>query len=730
MLMCNQNIVMKQFLKYTKSVLVLTTMAMTMLLPVACSDDIADEDIYTAKKSRLSDWLQENPEFSEFAAIVEKAGRMPLFSTYGTYTCFAPTNEAVRNYYAATGLSLDKLSREDCDTIVCTSVIDQRYFFLDFKEMLEQVSNEASSDDKTTFLATPNLLGRYLSIEPILVPVREEEADSELKSDSDYVYRINRSGVTIYALRNDSVLNGVVHPVDAMITASSLTLPMLLDEDPNITIFNLALQMTGLDKQMHRIKDSSYDPYYWRDDRKMEGLYSTGAQQDYCHVPQERRFGFTAFCVPDSVLREQYGITTWEGLYDYACKIYPDGVDEDYYGKEPEALKDERNPLHKLIAYHLLNRKLTPAYITTDCTVLHTLVNSTEWYSTMSPLSTMKIEKVAASFNKFRGDAKPNTLYINRMYDPQRPSLKARGAIVSTSLPSGLIQEGVNGIYYYIDRLVDYGQETQAVVFNTRMRVDLFTIFPEPINNNQRAAPLHTWGNLPTEDPDADAKNYIYPPGYLDNVDMNEDGDFFLQGCRNYFWSYEGDEFNLRSDNDSYDITFNLPSVPSGQYQIRLGFTAMARRGIAQFYIDGIPQGIPLDMRQTNEDIFKQRIGGWKEIPDGVLSAQKKEELDQVKKDMHNLGWYHGPRSFRFVSQGALKNDLDLKESSSGSAARTAIIVRRVIYEGYLDGNKQHTMRIRSVMAIGGAELMIDYLEFVPKSVYGVDNEEAAEDDL
>jgi hypothetical protein len=262
--------------------------------------------------------------------------------------------------------------------------------------------------------------------------------------------------------------------------------------------------------------------------------------------------------------------------------------------------------------------------------------------------------------------------------------------------------------------------------------MDLFSIFPEPINNNQRAAPGKTWGNLPTEDPNADAKNYIYPPGYLDNVELAEDGDFFLQGCRNYFWSYEGDEFNLRSDNDSYDITFNLPSVPSGKYQIRLGFTAMARRGIAQFYIDGIPQGTPLDMRQTNENIFKQRIGGWQEIPDGTLTAARKEQLDQVKKDMHNLGWYHGPRSFRMPNngQGSLKNDLELREGNSYGASQRANIVRKVIFEGQLDEDKQHTMRIRSVMAIGGAELMIDYIEIVPNSVYSVDNDDAAEDDL
>ena len=64
----------------------------------------------------LSDYLRNNSDFSDFAAIVEKAGKMELLSTYGTYTCFAPTNEAIKSYLTAHGLSsIDALSREDCD---------------------------------------------------------------------------------------------------------------------------------------------------------------------------------------------------------------------------------------------------------------------------------------------------------------------------------------------------------------------------------------------------------------------------------------------------------------------------------------------------------------------------------------------------------------------------------------------------------------------------------------
>ena len=711
----------------------------------SCNDDIATDDLYTYKAEMLSDWLRNNKDFSEFAAIVEKAGKMDLFSTYGTYTCFAPTNAAVKEYLASIGLSsVDQLSVEDCDTLTRTAVLDRMYFTTELGEELAQAADEESATTlKSAWLASTNLLGRYLSIEAVPITVEKEDIDGTIKEVPAMTYRINKSGVIIYALQNDSVENGVVHPVDGLLASSSETLPVLLKNDPHVSLFNLCLEMTGLDKKMYRIKDASFDPYYWRDEKKMERDkgYWTGAQYDYCHVPDERRFGYTAFFVPDSILENysQYSaetgwnrdIKTWEDLYDYACFVYPEGAGESYYGKDAQSLKDERNPLYRLISYHLMDRKGVYNKLYTNCSVYHALVNSTEWYSTMCPLATLKVEHIAATVNKFRGDAKPNTLYLNRMYDPARPALTNRGAIVSPSVAPECTQEAINGIYYYIDRIIDYGQKTHATVFNARMRIDLYTLFPELMNNDMRTT--RTWGNLPTEDPNADARNYIFPPGYLDNVELDEDGDFFLQNCRNYFWSYEGDELNLRSDNDTYDITFNLPSVPSGQYQIRLGFCAMATRGIAQFYIDNIPQGIPLDMRNTDDGIFAQRIGGWVSIPGtGTPTGSAKLRIDQSKKDMHNLGWYHGPRSTRYVSTGAgsVKNDLELSTTNSTAASEAARNPRKVIYEGYLDGAKQHTMRIRSVMAIGGAELMLDYLEIVPKSVYGVDSEDAAEDDL
>lgn len=694
--------------------LIKASLLFMVALPVALvscyDDDLPPESLYTYQNDMMSDYLKKNSRFSEFAKIVEKAGRMDLLSTYGTYTCFAPTNEAVAEFLQERGLSsIDGLSPEDCDSITCTALIDKIYYLVDL--------------DGRTSLRENNLMGSSVTVEAVMVP-HDASLDDNIEADSVCTYRLNRSGMIIYELCNDSVENGVVQPVDKVVSWSNQTLPYVMKEDTTISIFNTCLALTGLDQEMQRVQDLSYDPRYWREEKKMEGLYYSGAQWDYCHVPDQRNYGYTAFTVPDSILAEVYHINTWQDLYAYACDIYSPGKTPDNFGFSEEALTKPENPLRKLIAYHLLDRKGMYDKLYTNCTVFRRQINPVEWYSTMNPNSTLKVEYVYGA-NKFRGDSEVNQLYINRMYDPDRTQLSMRGAIVSKSVAPGLTQLARNGIYYYIDRLIDFGQETQDKVFNARMRIDFYTLFPEFMNNDLRTE--LTGGRGAPEDPDADAKNYIFPIGYCDNVEVEEDGDFIYQGCRNYYWSYEGDEVNLRSDNESYDITFQLPSVPSGQYQIRLGFTAMRHRGIAQFYIDGIAQGIPLDMRSPQSADFEREKRGWQNY-----SSLSGEALDQCKKDMHNGGWYHGPLGVRYVTTGqnSLKNDNLLSTSNSAPFADGCGLLRKVIFEGFLDNNVKHTMRIRSVLSIGGAELMMDYIEIVPKSVYGIEGEGKGEDDL
>ncbi|MCR4994809.1 MAG: fasciclin domain-containing protein [Bacteroidales bacterium] len=678
---------------------------------VSCGDDMTDDSYYTFTGEMLSDYLQ-NPEhdFTQFAEIVKRAGKMDLFSAYGTYTCLAPTDSAVSLFLEEHGYaSVDDIPTEICDTIVCTSVFANGvYSTVDFSGI--------------TSTSAPNMLNNYLQVDEVMDDVDEY-------GDTIYTYRFNESGSIILQMANDSVENGMVHPVDEVIMASAGELPDLMAKDSTVSIYSLALRSCGIDRKLRLLKDPSWN---WDEHVDRENLYHSDNHDNWCHVPEERRYGFIAFMVPDSIVREKLGLdatadnsTALEKLYEYAVSHYTDNLTKKYASTAEGMadLEDEHNPLNRMMCYHLLPFNTTREMLTTICTLDTRLVNPVEWYRTMDEMSTLKMETLKLRSTYDNSDTKMNDLFINRNYnDGTSETQKMRGARVSTM--SGIKNAAANGRYFYIDDIIAYDDETKEKVFNTRIRVDLYNLFPELFSNNIRKQDTWTYYASTDKTKGIPGENFIFPIGYLDNVDMNADGDFIYQGARNWYWSYEGDEFNLRSDNNSYDITFRLPNVPTGTYQVRMGFCLIPSRGIGQFYLDGKPQGIPLDMR-SNDDTWATKYG-WKAL--SSYSASQSEEKEAMKKNLHNQGWYHGPLSvFSMAGSGHKDGQLSSKGDIFSNQHRT---IRRVIASNYtLSEEKIHTMRIKSVLALGGAELMIDYIEIVPKSVYGVDTDGKGEDD-
>jgi hypothetical protein len=180
------------------------------------------------------------------------------------------------------------------------------------------------------------------------------------------------------------------------------------------------------------------------------------------------------------------------------------------------------------------------------------------------------------------------------------------------------------------------------------------------------------------------------------------------------------DEFDLYGD---YDFRFRLPPVPfDGEWQIRLGFTAQDTRGVAQIYVDDVPQGIPLDMTwDLSTDYY---IGDDYITSISTYDGMSDEDKAEYQKELKNLGVYAYPRT-------VFRNDGN--SGNIGWDCVSKICIRRVISQTYLDSTIDHYMRIR--VASDGSqgnknEFALDFLELVPKSVYGTDGEGNMEDDL
>lgn len=694
----------------------LAALALTLGLG-SCSDDIPADKYYTFTGEMLSDYLKSRGEYSEFVAIINRAqysqrgvNLMDLISTYGQYTCFAPDNEAVQAYLKANGYaSVQDIPADICDTIARTHLVGGRAF--------GTVDMQGS-----TSLSSVNMNDRYLQVQEAYAYIEQGDTVYTIdtlaivgKEDLRTSYRINRSGYLRFDHVNDSVENGIVHGVSAVVASSNQTVVDLLEENPSVSLFARALEATGLSTHIRsKVKDSSWNPDLY----EPRSVYS-GAQWDYCHIPETKKYGFTIFACPDQVLKEKYGITDLQTFYNYARGIYGGDALDVTDAANAVALTGKDSPLRRLLAYNILRTKGMYADLTSITTIETTLVNPTSWYPTVDTLTLMKIERLTVSrFIGYGQNDKRNDIYLNRG-DMNRGDYTP-GVHVNREVEGDYVNEGLNGVYYTTDGLVDYGAQTKQNIFNTRMRIDLYYIFPELMSNSIRDGRTNNrMADSNNPDKSVTSPNYWFPNGYLDNVKVNDDGIFLFQSQHNTYWSYEGDEFNLASDVNSYDITFNLPSVPSGTYQIRLGFAPMPTRGICQFYLDGEPQGIPFDMRDNN---FTARTGYFA-LTSNSYSA---EEQEAAKKNMHNLGWYHGPRSvFSIVGEG----HLDGSNVAKSFFCNNSHTMRYVLCTANLDETKQHTVRVKSVWAVGTALVMLDYLELVPKSVYGVEGTGKAEDD-
>ena len=654
----------------------------------SCSDEPDSSNFYTFKGEMMSEYLKGHDEFSDFAAIVERAGMMDLLATYGAYTCFPPTNDAVQAYLVKHGKkSIDDLTVADCDTITRTHLVDNLL---------------STSDMEDGVLNTANMNRRYI------------EVSHGVDDNENAVVFLNGTSHIIFTMQDDSVENGIMQPITEVLESSNRMIVDVMKTNPNITLFVTALEMTGLSDSLYEYKDATWDPSIWPRIR-----YTSHVNKESATVPDERRSGFTAFVPTDSTFRAKYNITTIEDLYKKACEIYDEVYPEDANAEYHDFahITNPKNPLYRFMAYHILNRDVKGwNYLTpyTDIGILTTVMNPIDWYETMLPHTMMKFERLTV--RKWAGGSTVGQRYINRRYDDE---FTIPGVRVIPRVEDEYKQDALNGRYFYVDDILAFDLTTRDIAHNMRIRMDFSTIFPELMTNDVRLNERNNGRKYQDPDYDETAKygrNYYFPNGYLKGVTLN-DSYFIYRRPHDYYDCYEGDEFNLMGD---FDITFKLPPVPyEGDWQVRLGYAAEPTRGIAQFYFDDKPMGIPLDM--TRQLDHASIIGtDWK----SDYTTMSTQDLATDQKVMKNKGFYRGAAGgYRYNGAGG---------STTAIFAAQPQTLRMVICTAHMDPNKDHYLRIRCVSVKKGNnnEFMLDYLELVPKSVYGVTDEGLMEDML
>lgn len=278
------------------------------------SDDINQGAYYTFVGETVYSYLLDYPEyFSEFVEILDTTGIGNLLSTYGTYTCFVPTNEALHAYYEDSS----KTSWRDFDLETLKDMV--YYQIIDAKTISSTEFPQGRIDET-------NMKSRFVEI-----------SFSSLVN-SGYI-TVNGSAKIL--IKDQAVHNGIVHVLDEVLVPSNYLLPECIKENKQYSLFSEALYMTGLSDSLVKIIDDGYT----------QPINYVDQNGQTVETPSQRLYGYTALVETDSIYH-LHQIYTIDDLIVYAAKVYDSMYPED------AAISDytnRQNSLNRFVAYHLFD---------------------------------------------------------------------------------------------------------------------------------------------------------------------------------------------------------------------------------------------------------------------------------------------------------------------------------------------------------------------------------------
>ena len=725
-----------------------------------CSDEIPEESRFTFTGELIADHLKNNEEYSSFceilkkAKISKKAGNMlTTLSTYGSYTCFAPTKKAIQDF-------LEARYKEYIESVELNEQDPENYKVVNTGVTSPYL--EDLSDSMATVIARNHIIEKGYSTIDVgsgafgekTMNRRKVELSWHPKTAEPYI-----DGHRVIA-QDIKTENGYIHAIDGVLAPSDKKTSELLALQPAFSLFSEALAKTGFSDLLTKYEiDPDYDP------NRFGPPFETQSKQEPPY-PEFYNYGFTLLVETDELLADSTKnalgrpILTIDDLEWYAAQWYADSDSIDFENETfpyQYDYKNPKNPLYKYIAYHIIDRKLVyksgkgpGGFIMEGFQSFANDNNNTsgsssskevdggrydseenlkgydryDYFETMLPYTSIKVTKpfsnVTAQYINHMGESKlmKDQIILNyaqeagtRIKNPKMVhhiNVVVEEAEITKQRPrlENFVDDAPNGTIFTIDKILIYNEDEMAGnILNERMRWDVFSLFPELTTNDVRWKPI----------PDNNKYTMIYiPAGYCERLrNRNESTDIYYlrpsnvgngvgmdqdvaPGSGGGYANYMGDEMLVTG---KYDFEYRIPYVPAGRYEIRFGFSMSDARGVAQFYFDNKICGIPLDMRNSNFNFF-----GW------VKESDSEEENRKNDKAMRNRGFMKAPAS---VFGCYDKKTLNLRHAPSA--------FRRIIGTYELEYGKDYWLRFKDVSDGGSAnkpnEFNQDYLEIVPVGI-------------
>jgi uncharacterized surface protein with fasciclin (FAS1) repeats len=222
---------------------------LTSLLVTSCQEEPKLWKVKSTEQVAI-DYIENHPEFSEFAKLIEVTGLKSLLGIRGPYTIMLPNNDAMYAYYKEKGVK---------------SLMDFDETFRRKLALNHLITNELNTSDMGLgALRDTNAIGDFLVTE---------------FQGSDII--LNRQSKIID--RDVRLANGYAHVIDRVIEPVTKDIYTIISNDPSFKIFAEGLKITGLKDTLQQI------------------LFPYGNHN--------LRTRFTLFAVPDSIY-QKHGINT------------------------------------------------------------------------------------------------------------------------------------------------------------------------------------------------------------------------------------------------------------------------------------------------------------------------------------------------------------------------------------------------------------------------------------
>lgn len=195
--------------------LITITMVITAFL-ASCKRE--QFQVNTTTDVNIMGYLNNDPtDFSLLIKILQLTGTDNSLNGYGTYTLFAPNNDAIKQYLQDVGKSsVDDIS------------VDELKNFVKIHLIRDTITSDQFNDGK---LRTPTMYGQSL-----LTGAQNVNGVTTLT--------VNRQAAIVKAdIRTG---NGIIHEIDHVLKPATLTLAQMIEQNPAYSIFSQALKETTL----------------------------------------------------------------------------------------------------------------------------------------------------------------------------------------------------------------------------------------------------------------------------------------------------------------------------------------------------------------------------------------------------------------------------------------------------------------------------------------------------